>query len=108
MKFEKGDRVKFLSDTGGGKVAKIVDDNTVLVLIDDGFEIPVKKSEIILDEGFQEDGSSPERHHKEPRPKKVKKDFRVSRRPYARKEYRDQPGTMFRGQKPVEHCHKRH
>lgn len=47
MKCKVGDRVRFLNDVGGGKVTRI-DRNTVFVLGDDGFEVPVLSSEIIV------------------------------------------------------------
>lgn len=48
MKFKAGDKVKFLNEKGGGIVARISNDNIVFVKIDDGFEIPVKASELVL------------------------------------------------------------
>ncbi len=36
-----GDKVKFLNDVGGGKITKVIDKKTVLVLNDDDFEVPV-------------------------------------------------------------------
>jgi hypothetical protein len=49
MKFNIGDKVRFLNDVGGGKVVKFIDKNTVLVLNDDDFEIPYPESELIPD-----------------------------------------------------------
>lgn len=48
MKFRVGDRVGFLDDKGGGTITKIVDENIVHVEIEDGFEIPVVVSNLIL------------------------------------------------------------
>ena len=50
MKFNIGDRVRFLNDVGGGKVVKYIDNETVAVLNQDDFEIPVLMSELILDQ----------------------------------------------------------
>lgn len=50
MKFNIGDRVKFLNDVGGGKVVKFIDNETVAVLNQDDFEIPVLMSELIPDQ----------------------------------------------------------
>jgi hypothetical protein len=47
MTISKGDRVKFLNDTGGGIVMEIRDSKMAIVLIDDGFEVPVPVSELI-------------------------------------------------------------
>lgn len=44
-----GDKVKFLNDTGGGVIAKFIDQEMVLVRIEDGFEVPVRLSELIPD-----------------------------------------------------------
>lgn len=47
--FNIGDRVNFLSSTGGGKVTKIIDSKMVLVEIEDGFELPCLTSDLVLD-----------------------------------------------------------
>ncbi len=49
MKYNIGDKVKFLNDVGGGTVVKYIDNDTVAVLNDDEFEIPVITSELIPD-----------------------------------------------------------
>jgi hypothetical protein len=46
---KSGDRVKFLNDTGGGIIIRFIDPETVLIRIEDGFEVPVKFSDIIPD-----------------------------------------------------------
>ncbi len=48
MKFRIGDKVSFLDDHGGGIVTKIENDNIVHVEIEDGFEVPVVASNLIL------------------------------------------------------------
>ncbi len=52
MKFNIGDKVQFLNDVGGGKVIKYIDEQTVLILNDDDFEIPVPINELIIDRVF--------------------------------------------------------
>jgi len=52
--YQIGDRVKFMNAVGGGIITKIVGKNMVHVENEDGFEIPVMTSEIILDEIDQE------------------------------------------------------
>ncbi len=47
MKFKVGDRVRFLSSTGGGVVTKIVSPSIVNVAIDDGFDIPTAVSDLV-------------------------------------------------------------
>lgn len=47
--FKIGDRVSFLSTTGGGKVTKIIDSRMVMVEIEDGFEIPCLISDLVID-----------------------------------------------------------
>ena len=58
MKIKVGDNVKFLNDVGGGKVTKIIDRDTALVLNDTGFEIPVLIEELmpeITENNYQSD-----------------------------------------------------
>ncbi len=47
--FKIGDRVSFLSSTGGGKVTKIIDSRMVMVEIEDGFEVPCLISDLVID-----------------------------------------------------------
>lgn len=47
--FKVGDRVNFLSSTGGGKVTKIIDSRMVMVEVEDGFELPTMISDLVLD-----------------------------------------------------------
>ncbi|MCF6366528.1 MAG: DUF2027 domain-containing protein [Bacteroidales bacterium] len=49
MKIKAGDQVKFLNDVGGGKVTKIIDKETALILNDTGFEVPVLIEELMLE-----------------------------------------------------------
>lgn len=48
MKFNIGDIVRFLNETGGGKITRIEDSGFIYVMSDDGFEIPVRAAELIL------------------------------------------------------------
>jgi hypothetical protein len=47
MKFKVGDKVKFLNESGGGVVSRIISPGMVSIAIEDGFEIPVMISEIL-------------------------------------------------------------
>jgi hypothetical protein len=47
MNLQIGDNVRFLNDIGGGKITKIIDKETVSVLTDDGFEMPVLTKELL-------------------------------------------------------------
>lgn len=47
MRIKVGDKVRFLNETGGGVVTKIISTSLVNVLIDEGFEIPTALSELI-------------------------------------------------------------
>jgi hypothetical protein len=47
MQFKKGDKVKFLNETGGGIVSRIVSGSLVYVATEDGFEIPTATKDII-------------------------------------------------------------
>jgi hypothetical protein len=51
MKFQPGDKVKFLNEKGGGIVTRIIDPATVEVAIEEGFDVPVKISNLIKVEG---------------------------------------------------------
>ncbi len=48
MKYNVGDRVKFLTESGGGIIRKIVGPNLVNVETEDGFEVPTLTRDIIL------------------------------------------------------------
>ena len=54
-KFQVGDKVNFLNATGGGTVKKIIDTRMVEVTIEDGFDIPVLMSDLVLDYRSQQD-----------------------------------------------------
>lgn len=47
--FKVGDRVSFLNDKGGGIVKKIIDTRMAEVEIEDGFNIPVLMSDLVID-----------------------------------------------------------
>lgn len=48
MTIKVGDRVKYLNNVGGGKVTRIKSKREVWVLEDDGFEVPVSMSDLVL------------------------------------------------------------
>ncbi|MFO8236156.1 MAG: DUF2027 domain-containing protein [Bacteroidales bacterium] len=50
MKLKKGDKVKFLNDTGGGVITGFLNKDMVNVLNDDGFEVPILVEELIKEE----------------------------------------------------------
>ena len=50
MEIRKGDKVKFLNESGGGIVTRLIDNRNVIVLIDEGFEIPVNVDQLIRTE----------------------------------------------------------
>ncbi|MBR1484872.1 MAG: DUF2027 domain-containing protein [Prevotella sp.] len=43
-----GDKVRFLNETGGGRISGFRDNNVVLVEDEDGFEVPMLKSEVVV------------------------------------------------------------
>ena len=47
MNIKTGDKVKFLNETGEGQITGFQDQNVALVTMDDGFEIPMRISELI-------------------------------------------------------------
>jgi hypothetical protein len=66
MKFQVGDKVKFLNEKGGGIVTKIITSAMVNVMVEDGFEIPTLTSDLIkvdpkgkVESMFDEDFSVP-------------------------------------------------
>jgi hypothetical protein len=59
MGFKVGDKVRFMAEKGGGVIVRFSGKDTVHVEIEDGFEIPVKKSEILLAEN-NDDFNKPE------------------------------------------------
>ncbi len=57
MKLKVGDQVKFLNDTGGGKVTGVINNDMVNVINEDGFEVPVLKEELLkVDDGENKAG----------------------------------------------------
>ena len=48
MKFNRGDRVSFLNEKGGGIVVEVLSRNTLLIGIEDGFEIPFNVNDVLL------------------------------------------------------------
>lgn len=62
MKIRIGDKVKFVNDIGGGIVTAYIDEKTIEVQNEDGFEIPVLASEVLVESGqaFNYDGEKHE------------------------------------------------
>jgi hypothetical protein len=48
MKYNVGDKVRFLNDVGGGKISRIINSKMVSVVDGDGFEIPVRVADIVV------------------------------------------------------------
>jgi len=49
MRFKAGDKVKFLNESGGGIVLAVIDTKMVKVELDNGFEMPILATDLILD-----------------------------------------------------------
>lgn len=49
MKYNPGDKVRFLNEVGGGVVMRVDENGNYLVKTPDGFEIPMPASELLLD-----------------------------------------------------------
>ncbi len=49
MRFKIGDKVNFLNESGGGTVVGVIDNKLVKLRTNDGFEMPVLSSELIID-----------------------------------------------------------
>ena len=50
MKLKIGDRVKFLNESGGGVISKVISSKMVHVTIEDGFDIPTLTSDLLKTE----------------------------------------------------------
>lgn len=48
MRFKTGDKVRFLNQTGGGVITRMINEFMAAVAIDDGFEIPTLTSELVV------------------------------------------------------------
>lgn len=48
MEFAAGDKVRYLNDVGGGTVVRNIDSQLVEIMDENGFEMPVLKSELVL------------------------------------------------------------
>jgi hypothetical protein len=69
MKFQPGDKVKFLNEKGGGIVNRIIDSSTVEVSIEEGFDIPVLITELLkVPQESQAEKFFDVRYHIEPKP----------------------------------------
>lgn len=58
--FKPGDKIAFLNYEGGGKVVSLMEDEQILIELDEGFEIPVHKSEIVKEKDFIKGEAEPE------------------------------------------------
>lgn len=58
MGFKVGDKVKFLNENGGGVIKAVIDSKLVKIETDDGFEMPVLTTELIMD--FRAEGQKVE------------------------------------------------
>ena len=58
MNLKTGDRVRFLNETGEGKISGFQDNNVALVTTDDGFEIPTLIKELVkIEDGLYDNES---------------------------------------------------
>lgn len=48
MKYNAGDKVRFLNDVGGGTISKIISSTMVNVIDGDGFEVPVRIADLVV------------------------------------------------------------
>jgi preprotein translocase subunit YajC len=53
-----GDQVAFLNYEGGGKVIALLDDDNLMIELDEGFEIPVNRNEVVKERDFTSPGRS--------------------------------------------------
>lgn len=71
MDFSIGDKVRYLNDVGGGTVVKILDSQLVEINDENGFDIPVLKSELVLVSKGEKPTSSKPKVEAEPMPEIV-------------------------------------
>lgn len=71
MNIKIGDRVKFINDVGGGIVTAFLDEKTIEVQNEDGFEIPVLATEVLLEsnDGYGWDGQNKPQFDSKPKKK---------------------------------------
>ncbi len=95
MTFKIGDRIKFLNDEGGGIIIAFLDNKTVEVQTDDGFEMPVLATEILFDSGtaYGFDGEEP-RSAQQPKVEKVETASFIRTEDY---KYQDYKGEILLG-----------
>ncbi len=65
--FHEGDIVKFIDELGGGKILKVIDKDTVLLLDDNGFDYEVESSRLMVVKpagGKKKKNSEQPAHHK--------------------------------------------
>jgi hypothetical protein len=95
MTFKIGDRVKFLNDEGGGIIIAFLDNKTVEVQTDDGFEMPIPANEILFDSGSVYGFDGEDRKQNEPK-KPAQSESMVYMRPEDYK-YEDFKGEILLG-----------
>ncbi len=109
MRFNVGDKVKFLDEIGGGIIVEIVDANMVMVEGGDGFPVPCMITQLIPAGGFEdsfrkEEEAEPkievekEQETTEPKmeaedePETIERDMQAGKE---RKKIEEQPGVYF-------------
>ena len=55
-----GDKVAFLNHEGGGKVIALTDDDNLMIELEEGFEIPVNRGEVVKERDFTSPGQPAE------------------------------------------------
>lgn len=55
-----GDKVAFLNSEGGGKVIALLDDDNLMIELDEGFEVPVNRNEVVKERDFTSPGQPSE------------------------------------------------
>jgi len=64
MKLQKGDKVRYLNSVGGGVVVEVIDNKTVKISDDIGFEVPALMSELVKVDAPAQPSSSVNQHNK--------------------------------------------
>lgn len=72
--YNKGDKIRFLNEVGGGTITRVLNDGSIMVETEDGFEYPAMPDEIVLIEKRTKNlnQKTAEQKHEKTEPEKLK------------------------------------
>ncbi len=86
MNIKIGDKVRFINDVGGGIVTAFIDEKTIEVQDDDGFEMPILATEVLVEPNESYDGGGTSENRREEQVKKS--EIRLKPEDYQYKEFK--------------------